>query len=155
MMIRHTVTKTFGHDLGLSASFRQWRASSHCSFIHGYALAVEVEIGCAYLDERNWVFDFGAFDQFKVWLRDTFDHKTLVARDDPMLVEFKRMAYKGIFDLVEVEATGCEAFAEMIAVKLGSIISQVPGGFVRDLRPLRVTVKEHGANAATYHFPRT
>ena len=33
------VTKTYGHDLGLSCCFRQWGASSHCRFLHGYALS--------------------------------------------------------------------------------------------------------------------
>ena len=31
-------SKTYGHEIGLSAAFRQWRAQSHCRLIHGYAL---------------------------------------------------------------------------------------------------------------------
>ena len=34
-------TKTFGHNLGLSCAFRQWKADSHCHFIHVYAVAVK------------------------------------------------------------------------------------------------------------------
>ena len=34
-------TKTYGHDLGLSAAFRQWRAESHCRLIHGLHEVIE------------------------------------------------------------------------------------------------------------------
>ena len=48
-------TKTYGHDVGLSCSFRQWRAQSHCSKVHGYALSVKFTFAAEKLDERNWV----------------------------------------------------------------------------------------------------
>jgi 6-pyruvoyltetrahydropterin/6-carboxytetrahydropterin synthase len=35
----HFVKKTYGHELGLSACFRQHRAKSHCRFLHGYPLS--------------------------------------------------------------------------------------------------------------------
>ena len=39
-------TKTFGHESGLSCAFRQPNAThSHCSLIHGYALAFKFKIG--------------------------------------------------------------------------------------------------------------
>ena len=31
-------TKTYGNDVGLSCTFRQWKADSHCNKLHGYSL---------------------------------------------------------------------------------------------------------------------
>jgi 6-pyruvoyltetrahydropterin/6-carboxytetrahydropterin synthase len=38
----HRATKTYGDDLGLSVAFRQWRADSHCRYLHGYAIGVRL-----------------------------------------------------------------------------------------------------------------
>lgn len=46
-------TKTYGHEIGLSAAFRQWRAESHCRFVHGYALAVKFVFEAGELDARR------------------------------------------------------------------------------------------------------
>ena len=75
-------TKTFGHEIGLSACFRQWRADSHCRFLHGYALAIKFVFAANELDVRNWVVDFGSLKSLKSQLEDTFDHKLLVAEND-------------------------------------------------------------------------
>ena len=37
-MTRFLSSKKYGHDRGLSTAFRQWRADSHCRFMHGYSL---------------------------------------------------------------------------------------------------------------------
>ena len=37
---------------GLSAAFRQWKADSHCKYIHGYALEFEFEFGANELDKK-------------------------------------------------------------------------------------------------------
>jgi len=89
-------TKTFGHELGLSAAFRQWKADSHCRFLHGYALAVKFTFAAEELDVRNWVVDFGGLKGLKQILEDTFDHKTLVASDDPL---WEMLNHAGSFQL--------------------------------------------------------
>jgi hypothetical protein len=38
----YQVTKTYGHELGLSCVFRQHRANTHCKHLHGYALAFDI-----------------------------------------------------------------------------------------------------------------
>ena len=107
-------TKTYGHDLGLSAAFRQWRADSHCRFIHGYALSFKFEFEAEELDIRNWVVDFGGLKGLKGMLENTFDHKLLVAEDDPELEWFKEAERRGIAEVVVVQAGGCEKFAELV-----------------------------------------
>lgn len=142
-------TKTYGHDIGLSAAFRQWRAESHCHLIHGYALAVRLEFESDELDLRNWVVDFGSLKSFKQQLVDTFDHKLLVAEDDPMKDELCALAGLGLADVVVVEATGCEAFARLIYECANIWLKDA--GYAPRVRMRSVEVKEHGANSAIYY----
>jgi 6-pyruvoyltetrahydropterin/6-carboxytetrahydropterin synthase len=138
--------KTYTHNAGLSCVFRQWRAThSHCRFLHGYALQVEITMGCVCLDERNWVADFGAFKPLKAWLEQMFDHKTVVAHDDPDLPLFLKMESAGLLQITMVEHVGCEAFAKLIHDHVKLLVPFGPHAFVRS-----VTVREHAGNAATY-----
>ena len=139
-------SKTYGHERGLSAAFRQWRADSHCKFIHGYSLEFEFIFGANELDERNWVVDFGNLKQLETWLRNNFDHKTLVAEDDPMLPLFQSLQESGTIDMVIVEGTGTEMFAKMAMDYSKNLIEELYGSrcWVES-----VTVREHGANSAT------
>lgn len=143
-----TSTKTYGHDIGLSACFRQWRAESHCRFLHGYALAVHFEFEADDLDIRNWVVDFGSLKSLKGWLENTFDHKLLVAEDDPQLDVITSLAGLGIADPIVVPATGCEAFAKMIFD--ATEVWLVDNGYAPRVRLGLVQVREHGANSAIY-----
>jgi 6-pyruvoyltetrahydropterin/6-carboxytetrahydropterin synthase len=144
----HRSTKTFGHDLGLSAAFRQHRADSHCRKLHGYALAIRIEFEASELDVRNWVVDFGSLKSLKQLLVDTFDHKTLVAEDDPAMGQFQLLHAAGIIDLVKVEATGCEKFAELIFGATEVWLKDA--GYSPRCRVYSVEVIEHGANSAIY-----
>lgn len=141
--------KTWGHDVGLSCCFRQWRAKSHCNLLHGYALSVHVEFEADLLDSRNWVVDFGSLKGFKEWLVATFDHKLLVAEDDPRLPALESLELLDLASIVKVPATGCEAFAELIfdeaTIWLGE--NDLHGR----VQVHHVTVREHGANSASYY----
>lgn len=141
-------TKTYGHDIGLSCAFRQWRADSHCRFLHGYSIAVRVEFEAEDVDARNWVVDFGSLKSFKHMLETTFDHKTLVAEDDPHLKVFEHMSDIGLIQMIVVPATGCEAFARMIFEVLQVWVKDA--GYSPRVKVHSVEVKEHGANSAIY-----
>ena len=141
-------TKTYGHDVGLSVAFRQWRAKSKCHFIHGYALKIRLEFSANELDKNNWVVDFGNMKRLKQALQDLFDHKMLVARDDPHLDWLMEAHNRGIADVVTVESTGCEKFAEMVYNMANAwLISE---GYSPRCRLDSVEVSEHGANSAIY-----
>lgn len=141
-----SVTKTFGHEQGFSCAFRQWRATSHCHFLHGYALSFEIELFAKTLDARNWVYDFGGFSQLKEQLKFYFDHTTAVAEDDPELSMFTDLHNAGIVDLrVMSNGVGCERFAEFVA-KVAQEVLTLPEMVCLK----RVTVKEHAGNSATY-----
>jgi 6-pyruvoyltetrahydropterin/6-carboxytetrahydropterin synthase len=143
-------TKTYDHNLGFSAAFRQWRAThSHCSFIHGYALAFHFVFETEKLDDRNWVVDFGDLDTLKKSLKHWFDHTTVVAFDDPAFQHFKGLHDKGIIDMRGMTNVGCEAFAHhafMLAEHHCKI--QFP-----HVRVVSAEVREHGANSAIYLGP--
>jgi 6-pyruvoyltetrahydropterin/6-carboxytetrahydropterin synthase len=144
----HKSTKTWGHNLGLSCCFRQWRATSHCNKMHGYAIAVTLTFCANTLDSRNWVMDFGGLKPIKSWLEDTFDHKTIVASDDPHLEYFKIAQAGGLLDLVVMDNVGCEAFAEHIYHHVNTWLHQnkhSPRVWLES-----VEVREHGANSAFY-----
>lgn len=141
-------SKTYGHDIGLSACFRQWKAESHCRFLHGYALSIHLEFEADELDERNWVVDFGSLKSFKQQLENTFDHKLLVAEDDPFLQVISPLEDADLAEVVVVPATGCEAFAKLI-YECAEIWLE-DAGYAPRVRMHHVTVREHGANSATY-----
>lgn len=155
-------TKTFGHDLGFSCTFRQWRAHSHCRFLHGYALGFKFTFAAQDTDNCGWVVDFGGLKDLRAILEQTFDHKLLVAQDDPWLATLLGLGqpyFAGLSvaqvtdmsgpaaDVVIVPATGCEAFARMVYevtdVWLGD------AGFKPRVWLVSVEVMEHGANSAT------
>ena len=134
--------KTYQHSAGFSCCFRQWKAESHCNKLHGYALKVEVVFEGT-LDYRNWVVDFGSLNRFKQWLVDTFDHKVLIAKDDPNRQEITVFnGQTGLMDIVIVDAVGCEKFAEMIFTWLDVNMTE-PNAKVQS-----VQVWEHEGNSA-------
>lgn len=141
-------TKTYGHDLGFSACFRQWRASSHCSLLHGYALAFSFVFEAEELDHRNWVVDFGGLGALKEKLKYYFDHKLIVAVDDPKLDTIVALYDINVADIIILQRVGCEAFAEL-AWHLADTHVQLMLWKPR-VRVVSCEVREHGANSAIY-----
>lgn len=141
-------TKTYGNHIGISAAFRQWKAHSHCQLIHGYALGFKFVFEADELDERNWVVDFGGLKSLKGILEDTFDHKVVVAEDDPHLDYFRQGHDLGVLELVVVPAGGCEKFAELVYEVTEQWLKDA--GFAPRVRLVSVEVMEHGANSAIY-----
>lgn len=140
-------TKTYSHVEGLSCAFRQWRATSHCNLIHGYALSFRFEFAAHELDARNWCADFGDLKELKKWLHHMFDHTLCVAKDDPELAFFELLANKKLADLRVVAAVGCEKFAELAYYTAQDMIKGKYGGRVH---VSQVEVKEHEGNSAIY-----
>lgn len=152
--MKYSITKTYPHSLGLSAVFRQPKATSHCRDPHGYALEFELVFECHTLDDNNWVLDFGGLKPVKQYLVDTFDHRTLLAKDDPALADFMTVYEKyGFAPIIGVERVGCEGFAAMVADQVRRILAPtLLDQRGRDLRLASVTCREHSGNAATVHF---
>jgi len=141
-------TKTYGHNIGLSAVFRQPHADhSHCHLLHGYSLQFKFVFGCSNLDNKNWAVDFGGLKPLKAWLEDNFDHKTCVDKDDPLKARLIDLESYGLAEIREFDGVGAEKFAEhawRFADKL-----------VRKMTDDRcwcesAECSEHGANSAIY-----
>ena len=147
-------TKTYGHNIGLSAVFRQPHADhSHCKYLHGYSLAFKFTFGCSDLDNKNWAVDFGGLKPLKNWLEDTFDHKLLVAQDDPHRDKLEQLGKDGLADVVIVPGIGCERFAEMAYNKMSDIIKdqKFAGKLLNPTARVKsAEVFEHNANSAIY-----
>ena len=141
-------TKKYGHEIGMSACFRQWKAGSHCQFLHGYALAFKFIFETEKLNERNWVVDFGGLKSLKSILEQNFDHKTIVAEDDPHITWYMEGDRIGTMDVIVMPANGCEKFAEYVYVVAEQWLKD--SGFSPRCRLVSVEVSEHGANSAIF-----
>ena len=146
----HQSTKTYGNEVGLSCCFRQWRADSHCNKLHGYSLGFRFTFEAETLDERNWVYDFGGCKWIKEYLQDEFDHKLVVAKDDPHLERILHTVYQEIADINVMDDVGCEKFAEMVFNYVAPKIKEETKGRVS---LFSVECFEHGANSAIYQNP--
>ncbi len=141
-------SKTYDYNSGFSSAFRQWRADSHCSFLHGYAFRFELVFAGFDLDVRNFIVDFGGMKSFKAQLENTFDHKTLVAENDPEIEWFKEAHKRGILDMVIVENTGCEAVAKLVYESVELWLKDAGYGDRAFIHT--VWVREHTGNGAGY-----
>lgn len=142
-------TKKYDHNSGFSCCFRQWRAQSHCQFLHGYALAFEFVFEAEELDARHWVVDFGSLKSLKKMLEDNFDHITLVAEDDPNLDWYMEGQSRGVLQLVKVPATGCEKVAEMVFECAEIWLKDA--GYAPRVQLKSVRVSEHSGNSAIFY----
>ena len=141
-------TKTYGHNIGLSAVFRQPNADhSHCHLLHGYSLGFKFTFACEYLDNKNWAVDFGGLKPLKAWLEDHFDHKTAIDRADPHIDTFIDLEKKGLIDLRVFDGVGAEKFAQHAFEFADALIKEKTDSrcWVHS-----VECAEHGANSAIY-----
>jgi 6-pyruvoyltetrahydropterin/6-carboxytetrahydropterin synthase len=141
-------TKTYDHNLGLSAVFRQPKADhSHCHLLHGYSLKFKFKFASTKLDDKNWVVDFGGLKELKEWLQDNFDHKVIVDSNDPEIDTLYKLEQKGLAEIRVFDGVGAEKFAYH-AWKFAD-------NLVRDMSMNRcwcieVECAEHDANSAIY-----
>ena len=140
-------TKTYGHNIGLSAVFRQPKAHSHCKFLHGYSLAFKFTFGASNLDERNWVVDFGGLKTLKKWLEDSFDHKLVLDRDDPMMYKFAELENAGLAEITVLDGVGVEKFAKHAWKFADDLVTEASDG---RCWCESVECSEHGANSGIF-----
>lgn len=105
-------TKNYEQEFPIA--YRQWRADTACAYIHGYSISVYLEFESEYLDNRNWVVDFSSLRPFKEFMKDLFDHKLLVAQDDPEFKTFEDLHKRGLCKMTVVEKTGCEGISKWL-----------------------------------------
>ena len=147
-MAKHYSTKHYGHNIGLSAVFRQPNADhSHCHLLHGYSLAFTFTFGCDELDNKNWAVDFGGLKPLKAWLEDMFDHTFLVSQDDPYRETFQKLDEEGVIQMRVLPNAGMEGTAEFVYEKVNDMIKKKTDGRVW---VTQVEVRENEKNSAMY-----
>jgi 6-pyruvoyltetrahydropterin/6-carboxytetrahydropterin synthase len=83
----------------------------------------------------------------KAWMDYMLDHTTIIAEDDPELVNFTDMNARGIIQMRVIPATGAERFAEYFYNKLNTFIQEETDGRVK---VVQVEFREHEKNTAFY-----
>lgn len=129
-------------------AYHQWRdTGGNCRLIHGYALSFYFEFESDTLDVRNWVVDFGGLRPLKEKLEEWFDHKFLLAEDDPHFDEIMKLQELKLAEITVVEATGCEALADFLYKFInGGFLQEL--GFPEDVWCSKVRVSETEKNSA-------
>lgn len=148
MRYKWTSTKEY-HD-AFPVAYRQWRADSHCRLIHGYAFSMKFFFGTDDLDVRRWAADYGGLTELKERLQGWFDHRLLVAEDDPELEWFREAETRGIAKLTVLPDLGCESLANILYKYVnGMYIPDMWGpGEAERLWCYRVEVRETQSNMA-------
>lgn len=131
-------------------AYRQPLADSHCNLNHGYAFSIRVFFGSNELDVRNWCVDYGSLKPLKESLEGWFDHRQLVAENDPHLDWYREGERRGIMKLTILPKLGCEALADMLYKYINYVfIPETYGqGEAERLWCFRVEVRETQANMA-------
>jgi 6-pyruvoyltetrahydropterin/6-carboxytetrahydropterin synthase len=109
---KYTSTKEYIQEF--PCAYKQWRADTHCNLNHGYSFTIKFYFGANELDRRGWVCDYGGLKELKEILKDQFDHKTLIAEDDPDLETYKQLEEDGILSLTILQGMGCECIADQL-----------------------------------------
>ena len=135
------VTKRLG---GFPCCHRQWKATNHCSYLHGYDRWVELE----WEGERNdlgWVVDFGDLKEVRALLEAQFDHTTLIDPSDPHLSAFQELHREGIVSLRVMDPT-----MEGMVLWVRDHVQEWTTANYSNAHLIRVTCWENDKNAATW-----
>ncbi len=143
-MAKFKSTKSF---YGFPCTHRQWKASSHCRFVHGYSRSFHFEFESHELTKEMWVMDFGGLKDVKAWLEHMFDHTFLVSEDDPFKDRFTELDKEGVIQMRVLPNAGMEGTAEFVYKKVNKMIKQKTQNRVWITR---VEVRENEKNSAIY-----
>lgn len=152
MVSTFTSTKRIGP---ISTGHRQWRDNGHCSYAHGYGRYVKFTFGCLSLDDKMWCMDFGDLRWVKKWVEEQWDHRLLIASDDPLLSKWQEMHDLGavnmnVMDITKGWGPGIEASCKFIFDNVNFKILELTSNRVWIDN---VEVFEHEFNSAIYHNP--
>ena len=145
-------TKRFGP---ISTGHRQWRDDGHCAYVHGYGRYVKITFTCNSLDDKMWVQDFGGLKDIRKWIESEWDHRLLIASDDPLLPEFQKLHELGgcnlnVMDVTKGYGPGIEASCKYVFDHVNSnIVINSKGRVWVD----QVEIFEHENNSAIYTNP--
>jgi len=132
---------------GFPCTHRQWRAESHCRYVHGYSREFYFEFEASELTKEGWVVDFGGLKELKSWLDHVFDHTFLIAQDDPHLEDFKKLDQQGVIQLRVLPNPGMEGTALYVYEEASKIVKKL---YEDRAWITLVEVRENDKNSAMY-----
>lgn len=139
----------------ISTGHRQWRDDGHCKWAHGYGRYVKLTFGCHSLDDKMWCMDFGGLKWVKQWLEEQWDHRMLIASDDPLLPEWYELHDKGgininVMDVTKGHGPGIEGSCKFVYdyISRKVLVSTASRVWVES-----VEIFEHENNSAIYFRP--
>ncbi len=121
------VFKSTKRITGFPCTHRQWKAASHCRFVHGYSREFYFEFEARELTPEGWVVDFGGIKEIKAWLTEVFDHTFLVAQDDPAMEDFKKLDKAGVIQLRVLPNPGMEGTCQYVYEEASKILKKLCG----------------------------
>ena len=134
----------------ISTGHRQWKDDGHCRFIHGYGRYVEFTFACNERDEKGWVMDFGNLKGIRKWLEREWDHRLLVAHDDPQIPLLEVLNDNGVAYIKIMPkdyGPGIEDSCRYVYDRVNPMIAELTDGRVWIEK---VRVYEHENNWAEY-----
>ena len=143
-MATYTSTKRF---TGFPCTHRQWKADSHCKYVHGYSREFYFEFACNEFTDEFWVMDFGGLKDVKAWLEEMFDHTFLIAEDDPYLEQFQQMDKDGIIQLRVMPNPGMEGTAKFVYDYVDALVKKKTN---KRVWVTKVEVRENEKNSAFF-----
>ena len=144
MIKEFTSTKKF---TGFPCTHRQWRAESHCRYVHGYSREFYFEFMCNERTVEGWVVDFGGLKEVKTFLEYHFDHTFLAAADDPELATWQELNSKGIIQLRVLPNPSMEGTAQWVFEETDKMVRAKTKGRAW---VTMVEVRENEKNSAIY-----
>jgi len=122
--IRKTYTFEAAHRLGLGYVGK-------CADNHGHSYKATIEIRGFVLNEHTMVVDFGDLAPLKQKIKERFDHKTILHKDDPLGPWLEEDQGPGSVTYFDVNPT-CEAIAVIIFEMTIEVLEELfPGGKLR------------------------
>ena len=121
-----------------------------CHQLHGHNYQLEVTIESKELDESGFVMDFGDLRDIKRWIESEWDHNVLIAADDPLIPELKKLEEVGgiyLNILPDGYYPGIEESCRYLYDMLNPMIKEKTNNRVEITR---VEIWEHENNHAEY-----
>ena len=132
---------------GFPCTHRQWKAESHCKFVHGYSREFYFEFECKEMTQEQWVVDFGGLKEVKNWLDHMFDHTFLVSQDDPYMETFKKLDKEGVIQMRVLPNAGMEGTAQYVYEQVNPMIKKITNGRAWITK---IQVSENDKNSAIF-----
>lgn len=139
----------------ISTGHRQWRDQGHCRWAHGYGRYIKFTFACETLDDKMWCMDFGDLRWVKKWLEEQWDHRMLIASDDPLLDMWKQVHEAdginlNIMDVTKGHGPGIEGSCKFVFDNINPQIKQLTNNRVWIDT---IEIYEHEFNSAFYINP--